>query len=378
MWRYSAAILAACALCAPAAWAQQPGKAVTGLQLTLSAEKDELKMTPVMGPDGTVTGFTAEPTRLTLTFINTGRARLKLIAHDIDWGLTSFEVKGPDGTSVAAVRPTIERVPPEPKGKDFPEIDPSRAWSPKWQPNFPGKVGPVSFKLAKPGEYRITATYTCDESRLRVSEAAEGSWTGVVVSNVLVLKYVVPGEEPAPETKPGPETPAPAEGGGLKLELKADATEIRMTPTAGARGTVTWDVAPVKLSINLANAGEKPVKLYTHELGTRLLKLDVTGPDDKSVRALKALVRVAVPPATENDFPMLDPYSAFTLEEPIEFPGPFAGTTWSLLKPGEYRVTMTYAVTDADVKRTPLAAGCWTGTVTSNELVLKAVAVGAK
>ena len=532
------------ALCAPAVLAQDGGKPVQGLQLRLESDKEDLTMTPVEGAKG-VKEYTVDPARLTIAFINVGKVPIKLIGHDVGWGPVKFEVKGPDGAPVAATPSGLRHSAPDPKEKDFPTLTPSRSWSPKWEPSFPNKMGPMTFKIAKPGEYRITAVYTTEIEHLHLSEFALGSWINSVKSNTIVVKCVLPGgaapdgtagpaaaEEanglkltlaldktsltlkPRELLRAGPDTPrynvenvkftatftntsplkikldafaldverleltikgpreksvvkkarlkamelaeptakdfpeiapgkswtwsasvafpsdfcdgnfalqepgeyrfrlayehAPeaavdyadllkgswdgrvasnevlvkcAEEGGvaeppkeppLKIEIKTDAKEISMKPSAGPRGTTVYEVTPIKVTVAFTNTTDKPMKLCLWELDSRHLTFKVVGPDDGSVKMLKEAIKT-VPAATANDFPTVEAGGGFEFEVPIQFPGSFGGATWSFLKPGEYRITAVYTMDPADCKRSDLAAGSWTGTATSAELIIDGV-----
>ncbi len=527
-------VLALWALSAPAE-AQDGGKPVQGLQLRIESDKEELTIAPAEGGKG----YTVDPARLTLTFINSGKVKIKLIGYDIGWGLVKFEVKGPDG-EVASAPSGARHSAPDPKEKDFPILTPSRSWAPKWEPSFPAKMGPLAFKIAKPGEYKIAAVYTAGIEHLHLSEFAEGAWVNTVKSNTVTIKCVLPGAAAAagpgalaePEEQNGlkltlaaskpvltlkarellratentprydvegfklkltftntsdkpikldvfaleaeridlvikgpreksvvkaarrkaPELQEPtdkefpviaagktwtcdlnvafpcdvgdsyyaiqepgeyrlrvtyehapeaavdyaalvkgswdgravsnevavkcAEPGGLaeppkdpplKIELKARAKEIALEPLGGGK----FKAAPAKITVAFTNTTDKPMKLCLWELDTRHLAFKVAGPDDASVKALKEAVKTA-PAATANDFPTLEPGGGFEFETPIEIPGTFGGTTWSILKPGEYRITATYTMDPADCKRSDLAAGCWTGTTTSVALILDA------
>ena len=45
------------------------------------------------------------------------------------------------------------------------------------------------------------------------------------------------------------------------------------------------------------------------------------------------------------------------------FPGYFGNTEYTLMKPGQYRVRVTYACRELDRNISPLAKGSWTGSV---------------
>lgn len=357
------------------AWAQKPGASVDGLKLGLETDKEDLKMTPILGEKG-VEGYKVEPARLTLSFINTGRMKIKLIAYELEWDRITFNVTGPDPKSVEALKRKLDRDVPRPRDKDFPVIDPSRSWIAPWQPKLPGGVGPVSYKFLQPGEYHVTATYTAGEDLLHLTENTNGSWIGKVVSNEVVLTLSLQSKE-APAA-PGAETAPPAETGkSLRIELVADKTDIELKPQPQNKpdDPVTYAaVTPVKLTVNLVNVGDHPFKLDTYRMSRRLIKLNVKGPDGESVRATELgqddLKNISPKAA---DFPTLDVNNVLTSERPQEFPGVFGATDFTILKPGEYRLSVTYSVDPEELKNVPLAAGCWSGTVTSEEIVIKAV-----
>jgi hypothetical protein len=183
-------VFVACAvavMCAGGAWvltaddaaAATPGEAVNGLKLTLAAEKTEL----AMGADGKVA-----PTKLTFTFTNVSDKPLKLNTFLLAWTQVKLDVKGPDADSVRKSMVVFKPMAARPKPEDYPIIEPGKSWTAKFQPGFPGLCGATMYALLKPGEYHVSATYTCADADQRWSELAAGCWTGVVTSNEIVLK----------------------------------------------------------------------------------------------------------------------------------------------------------------------------------------------
>ena len=215
---------------------------------------------------------------------------------------------------------------------------------------------------------------TCDESRLRLSEYADGAWTGTLASNTLVLKCVLPGTEPERRPEPAVVNEEKLVVNELKVLLETEQKVIRLKATAGARGTVAYEpVEPATLTFSLQNIGDKPVKFNTWNFVTSLVTLNVTGPDKDSVRAEKLAFKLRSAPPEQSDFPVIEPRTAWTLEGPFQFPGVVGSTSFAVLKPGVYRLSFTYTVTPEMLKRTPLAEGCWTGTATSSEIVIRCV-----
>jgi len=183
--------------------------------------------------------------------------------------------------------------------------------------------------------------------------------------------------------KPAAAAPATAVGGeavnGLKLTVADDKTELRMKPIPvlqATKDTPRWDTEPVKLTFTFTNVSAKPIKLNTYDLVWSRLKLDVRGPDAESVRIVKrALEREMMPPRAQ-DYPVIEPGKSWTYTYGQTFPGNFGENNYILMQPGEYRLRVTYdhpvrAVTAISKDE----AESWTGTVTSNEIVLKGVAV---
>jgi len=220
------------------------------------------------------------------------------------------------------------------------------------------------------GEYPVRAVFGRSADEWLRRQAPGKYWTGRALS--VPVKVTV-----------GAKAPRAAQAvDGLKLTLSADKTTLQMTPRnlrRATKDTPRYNVESTKLSFTFTNVGEKPLKLNTYDLIWRLIRLDVKGPDEGSVRIEKPPFRIArmMAPPTEKDFPVLKPGESWTNKWKPSFPGRWAGVTYTLLKPGEYRVRATYTVTKTRTRQEmPHAAGHWVGSVTSNEIVLKAVVVG--
>ena len=154
------------------------GKAVNGLQLSLSTDTTEIE---VKG---------GKRAALRLTFTNVGDKPIKLNAYDFGWVLIRGEVKATPPDSVESRRASADRIPAPPKAADFPEIKPGKSWSFDMDLTFPGPVpqgGNVMafYYVRKPGEFRIKFTYT---SREIDDPLAKRAWTGELVSNEVTIK----------------------------------------------------------------------------------------------------------------------------------------------------------------------------------------------
>jgi len=94
----------------------------------------------------------------------------------------------------------------------------------------------------------------------------------------------------------------------------------------------------------------------------------VTGPDGAAAPVLRELVDRQMPPPAEADFPVVQPGGTWSHTCP-GFPA-FGGALYTLGKPGAYRIKATYSNPADALRGNPLAAGCWLGTLGSNEAVL--------
>jgi len=151
------------------------------LKLTVSVDKAELPMKP---------GKEVEPAALTLTFSNVGKEPIKLDTYDLIFSRTTLEVTGPDGESVVVDMLKLERLLMAPQAEDYPVIEPGKDYVYRWQPKFPGQWGTKDYLLTKPGEYRVKVRYENAAVLEHFKKFAEGSWTGSVVSNEIVLTVV--------------------------------------------------------------------------------------------------------------------------------------------------------------------------------------------
>lgn len=339
------------------------GLAINGLKLTLAAEKTQLKMT---GP-GMV-----EKTKLTCTFTNVGARPVKLNAYDLNWSHLRLKVEGPDAESVHWSPVRMKRRMPAPGTADFPTIKPGASWKAPLPITFPGLGAKEFFTLLKRGKYRLTVTYMMTPKQLRPKAMAEGSWTGSVVSNEIVLDV---GEG----TKAAPLGGKPVNG--LKLTVTTDRTELEMTSWAFRWANrhnppVQYIVKPAKLALRFTNTSDKPIRLNACQMEWYLLKLNVTGPDKTSVQYY-VIPRIAPPPRqpTEKDCPILKPGQSWTPGVPVHLPGGLGNRVWRLRHPGDYRLTVNYT---CSARHPRVRKDVWTGSVTSNELTLKVLPAGGK
>jgi hypothetical protein len=169
----------------------------------------------------------------------------------------------------------------------------------------------------------------------------------------------------------------------LKLTISADKTDLAMTPLNLRRATADtphYAVEKTKLTFTFTNVSDKPVKLNTYDVIWSRLALSVTGPNQKSVKVEEELVKRAMLPPQELDFPILQPKESWTCE--ATFPYDFGRKTYYLMEPGEYRVKVTYHVPveflDRGIAPPKYMEGMWIGSVTSNEVVFKAAVAGEK
>jgi hypothetical protein len=154
------------------------GKAVNGLQLSLTTDKTEI---------GVKDGNRAV---LRLTFTNVGDKPIKFNGYDFRWVLIRGEVMATPPDSVEFKRASADRKLVLPKAADFPELKPGQSWSYDRDLSFPGWIPQGgnalnNYSVVKPGESRIKFTYT---SRKIDSPLADGIWTGDLVSNEVVIK----------------------------------------------------------------------------------------------------------------------------------------------------------------------------------------------
>ena len=161
---------------------------------------------------------------------------------------------------------------------------------------------------------------------------------------------------------------------GLKLTLKADKTQLKMTPRSYRRASADsppWWIEPTKLSFTFTNVSDKPVKIDVYDLDWSRLRIDVQGPGANSVRIVRQPINRTMVAPKEEDYLTLQPGKSLTREAQSPFPGVFAGSDYGLLKAGEYRVKATYSVPDAAASgSSPFEEGIWRGAVASSEIVL--------
>ena len=317
--------------------ALEPGGAVDGLRLKLAAENTDLRMTPA--PDG---GWAVEPAKLEISFVNEADDPLQVNVRDLLTGLARFEIEGPDDASVRVTRTDAPIVLGD--KSDVAILDPNTGWSPQTPVTFPGKLGGFSYELLKPGPYRVTAVY---------ASSVRGRWTGLVESNVVVFNVL------------GGPTPAGTPVKGLKLELSADPNEISLDP----------DSIGTKLTITFTNAGDAPLKLDAYDLVFRHMKLDVVGPDGKPLVPGRVMLKRAVIPPTEGDYPTLEPGQSWSDKFKPRFPGIFGQWSFRATLPGEYRLKVAYENKPLPEggEYHPFAKGSWTGILTSNEVTINVI-----
>src|SRR5262245_33631829 len=104
------------------------GKAVNGLQLSLTTDKAEI---------GVKDGKRAV---LRLTFTNVADKPIKFNAYDFRWVLIRGEVNATPADSVQYGRVAADRKPAPPRAADFPELKPGQSWSFDKDLTFPGHL----------------------------------------------------------------------------------------------------------------------------------------------------------------------------------------------------------------------------------------------
>jgi hypothetical protein len=176
---------------------------------------------------------------------------------------------------------------------------------------------------------------------LAAALSKQGYWTGKAASPA--TRVVMTGEA----IEPG------AEVNGLRLHIHAENTDLRMVPDSAGG----WTVEPAKIEFSFVNEGADELKVNARDLLTGLVRFEIDGPDEQSVRVTRADAPVVL--GDRTDVALLDPQTGWTPQAPITFPGKLGGSSYELLKPGQYRVTAIYA---------SRAAGLWTGLVQSNVL----------
>ncbi|OAI46462.1 hypothetical protein AYO44_11290 [Planctomycetaceae bacterium SCGC AG-212-F19] len=203
------------------------------------------------------------------------------------------------------------------------------------------------YDLSKPGRYTLQYIY----------EEKQGGWEGRLPSNEAAFEIVAVGKEV----------------NGLKLTLSADSTETVMK----ADGS---DAEPVTLKLTFTNVSDKPIKLDAFLLGWYKFAYDVTGPTADSLELQKYSGPIPkFKPADATSYPLLKPQESYTYEKGIStsFPGRLGEmTVYRVRKPGDYRIRFGYK--NEQEAANQFAKGSWTGTLTSNELILKVLPAGGK
>jgi len=235
--------------------------------------------------------------------------------------------------------------------RDYRIIPPKEQWTSGYNHSFPpgefGGDGPfvtTRFTLSKPGNYRIKLTYTNGQEAK--NKFAQGSWTGNVTSNELVLKVLPAGGQ--------------KEVNGLKLTLSADKTETVMK----ADGS---DADPVELNLTFTNVSDKPIKFVHHFW---VMRFNVTPADPKDIEITGG--GIYRPFGGSIDEPVLQPGQSWSwpkMEMKMLFPGSLeAGKAsraeFRVRKPGSFRIQCSYGGDKNDV------ADAWTGTLDSNEVTI--------
>jgi len=196
---------------------------------------------------------------------------------------------------------------------------------------------------------------------------------GLIGSGIGVVAYRTLGRDAEParqDTAIAKEQPAGPAVNGLKLSLTADKTETFMK----ADGS---NAEPVKLTFTFTNVSDKPVKFNAFDFAASRIGCDVKPPDEQTIRVsfLKA-DRPQIQPVAA-DFFEIKPGQSWTPRGAISFPGTFSASkqlvsynfaAFTVLKPGAFRLKVTY---NSPHCTDPLADGIWTGTLSSNEIVLK-------
>jgi RNA polymerase sigma factor (sigma-70 family) len=326
-------------------------QAVNGLELTLSADKTET----VMKADGS----NAEPVKLKLTFTNVGEKEFE-VPIPLWFCSMRSDLTRTDNQEIPTKPLPQNGLPDLGRANSLARLKPGEVFSIE-QP-FPSGYSPFAEYLLKPGLYRLKITYDSkrydryNDPNLVQKPIPANCWAGTLTTNELVLKV-----------KPAGDADAGKPVNGLKLTLSADRTETVMKP-------IGTNAEPVKLKLTFTNVSEKPIKLNTHALfALSRLRLEVTGPDAGSVlKVIEEGVERVFRGLIADDIITLKPGENWSVKE-VAFPGrieTLARTDYTFLKPGDYRIRWVYAPDPMHLKD-PLAADSWTGTLTSNELVLK-------
>ena len=205
-------------------------------------------------------------------------------------------------------------------------------------------------------KYNVSLSY-------KPSMEGKNVWQGQVCTAKVLVEIVEPAVPKETQTKTEP-AGGPAVN-GLKLILTADNTQ----PTMKADG---WNAEPIKLKLTFANAGDKEIQFAVPSWFSSMT-LDLSGADKEKVTTLP-LPQAGTPDLSRaKSICLLKSGQSFSMEQPF----PTIDFTEYLLKAGSYRLKITYdskrysRYNDANFNQQPIPADCWTGTLSSNELVLQ-------
>jgi RNA polymerase sigma factor (sigma-70 family) len=152
---------------------------------------------------------------------------------------------------------------------------------------------------------------------------------------------------------------------GLKLTLKAGHPEIVLSPFQDRNEPAAYSLLDLGLVCTFTNETDRPLKLDAYNPEGKI-KLDLKGPDGKSVSIFQERLALApVPPATADDYPILAPGKPWTTRFPV-------GGGWMVNlfnRPGRYTLEASYASLPASENE--LAAGSWTGRLLSNHVAVQ-------
>ncbi len=200
-------------------------------------------------------------------------------------------------------------------------------------------------------------------------EAAGGAWTGEFHTNPVEIAV------------------GPADGdavNGLKLSLKADRTDLRVYPRDSHKGAkidyedlpsfqgggVSGDLQKTKLQLAFANVGTEPLKLDAYCLDFYRIKLILTGPDGKEVKPAILNVRITTTPPSKESYPEIAAGTGWTYPFTLDFPVAHLPYRFELSQFGEHRLKAVYTAPPVAAQH-DFQRGVWTGSVISNEVVIK-------
>jgi hypothetical protein len=133
---------------------------------------------------------------------------------------------------------------------------------------------------------------------------------------------------------------------------------------------------PVKLTLTFANVSDKPIKLATGRMWFGKVKGTIAVGDAQALATRNIVADFDPRVAKMEDFVTIQPKTTWTWPHNLAFPErfPVGGTTTGIhrvLKPETFRIQFSYTYA-------PETAGSWTGTLESNEVVVKVVPAGGK